>query len=142
MATNTAKKKKKKGGKPDYFFIGLLAIVAFVGVYMLFTWDWPSHKREDLIGKWYYDTSSVSIAESDGNYKEVASTYWTFGEDGSFTLTNASTGTESTGTFSVEDKTLTITFSGSDPEDFPFVIKGTTLSLDEGDDAVVLSRVQ
>ena len=142
MATNATKKKKKKSGKPDYFVIGLLCIVAFVGIYMLFTWDWPSHKLEDVIGKWYYDTSSLNIETSDGVHQSVSSTYWTFGEDGSFTLTNATTGAESNGTFSVEGKTLTITFTGSDPEEFPFVVKGDKLNLDEGDDAVVLSRVQ
>ena len=141
MAKNPAKK-KKKSGKPDYFVIGLLAIVAFLGVYLLFTWDWPSYKQADLIGQWYYDTSSVNIESSDGNYKKVSSTYWTFGEDGSFTLANASSGAESTGTYAIEDKTLTITFEGSDPEKFDFVIKGDKLTLNEGNDDVVLSRVK
>ena len=63
-------------------------------------------------------------------------------EDGTFTLTNATSGAESTGTYAIEDKTLTITFEGSSPEAFPFVVKGNKLTLDEGDNAVVLSRVK
>ena len=78
MAKN-ASKKKKKGGRPDYYLIGLLGIIVFLGIYLLFTWDWPSHKQEDLIGQWYYDTSDVNIESSNGDYNSVASTYWTFG---------------------------------------------------------------
>ncbi len=135
-------KKKKTGGSPNYFIVGVIALVAFIGIYLLFTWDWPSHKQEDLIGKWYYDTSDVSMESSDGTYNKVSSTYWTFGADGSFTLANASSGAESTGTYAIEGETLTITFPDSTPEAFPFVVKGDRLMLDEGDDAVVLNRVK
>ncbi len=141
MATK-AKKTKKKNSTPNYTLVGIIVVVVAFGIFVLTTLDWPSYKQADLIGQWYYDTSDVNIESADGSYKTVASTYWAFGEDGSFTLTNATTGTESTGTYAIEDKTLTITFSADNQQTFPFVIKGDKLSLDEGDNAVVLSRVK
>lgn len=143
MATGGNKKKKKKSGRPDFFIIGLLAIVGIIGIYMLITWDWPSHKQQDLIGRWYYDTSDLSIEASDGSYNSVSSVYYEFKDDGTWTLTNSSSGATSTGAYAIADKTLTFSFdSGAEPEPFAFIVKGDNLTLGEGDDTVVLSRVK
>lgn len=136
-------KSKKKSGNPNYFIVGLIVFVLFIAAFFALTWDWPSHKQEDLIGQWYYDTSELNIETDDGGHQSVSSTYWTFAKDGAFTLTNASSGTESTGTYAIDGKAITISFPDSDPEAFEFVIKGDTLTLNEGaDDAVTLTQVK
>ena len=139
----TAKKKKKKKGmtKTDKFFLaGLLIVAIAAAAYVLATWDWPTHDPKQLTGKWLYDTSELNIQSTD-TYKKMSSTYWEFGEDGSFTITDSASGeASSTGTYAVSGETLTLTF-GDSPQEFAFVIRGDTLTLGTGDDSVELSRV-
>ncbi|MGI6238761.1 MAG: lipocalin family protein [Christensenellales bacterium] len=130
--------KSKRSGKPNYYIFGIAVVAVALAVYVLATWGWASHDPKDLAGKWLFDTSGYNV-DSGAGIRSASSTYWEFSPDGTLAIINALTGQQSEGVYQVDGETLTITFDGA-PEHFPFVVKGSKLTLGEAGDSVELKR--